>query len=138
MGLQELTMSDIFLSVIEQYAKVSLRLIKDLKAYRAKAEALEAQLVEAQAVERALVISLHLVDPREGRGWFDSDTGDTLNPSDVSMLDKVVAETLVEDFSPIVIAAMRRVIASRGAPLAAQPLPLEDATSPVAPSDLSP
>ena len=89
-------------------------------------------------MERALVISLHLVDPREGRGWFDSDTGDTLNLSDVSMLDKVVAETLVEDFSPIVIAAMRRVIASRGAPPAAQPLPLEDAASPVAPSDLSP
>ena len=46
-------MSDILLSVIEQYAKVSLRLIKDLKAYKAKAEALEAQLAEAQAVPPA-------------------------------------------------------------------------------------
>ena len=120
-------MSDILLSVIEQYAKVSLRLIKDLKAYKAKAEALEAQLAEAQATERALVISMHLVDPRSSCGWFGDATSDALGLPELSMLDQMVSETRVEDFDPVVIAAMRRVIARRGPSPAAQPSPSQDA-----------
>ena len=86
-----------------------------LEQAQAKVEALEARLAEAQATERALVISMHLVDPRSSCGWFDDATSDALGLPELSMLDQMVSETRVEDFDPVVIAAMRRVIARRKA-----------------------
>ena len=124
-------MSDILLSVIEQYSRVSLRLIADLRASQARVEALEVRLAEAQATERALVISLHDVDPRSSCGWFDASTSAALDLPELSMLDQMVAETRVEDLDPIVIAVMRRVIARRRAPQDVQPPPSSQGAAPL-------
>lgn len=124
-------MSDILLSVIEQYSRVSLRLIADLRASQARVEALEVRLAEAQATERALVISLHEIDPRSSCGWFDAATSDALSLPELSMLDQMASETRSEDFDPIIMAAMRRVIARRGPSPAAQPSPLPQDVAPL-------
>ena len=131
-------MSDILLSVIEQYSRVSLRLIADLRASQARVEALEVRLAEAQTTERALVISLHEIDPRSSCDWFDAATSDALGLPELSMLDQMASETRSEDFDPIIMAAMRRVIARRRAPPDVQPLPSsQDAAPPGAPADLT-
>lgn len=123
-------MSDILL-FIEQSSKLNLHLIAELRASQARAEALEAQLAEAQAAERALVISLHDVDPRSSCGWFDASTSAALDLPELSMLDQMVAETRVEDLDPIVIAVMRRVIARRRAPQDVQPPPSSQGAAPL-------
>lgn len=123
-------MSDILL-FIEQSSKLNLHLIAELRASQARAEALEAQLAEAQAAERALVISLHDVDPRSSCGWFDASTSAALDLPELSMLDQMVAETRVEDLDPIVIAVMRRVIARRRAPPDVQPPPSSQGAAPL-------
>jgi hypothetical protein len=120
MGLQELAMS--FDSIVS-LSRAVVHYHDGLERAQAKVEALEARLAEAQATERALVISMHLVDPRSSCGWFDDATSDALGLPELSMLDQMVSETRVEDFDPVVIAAMRRVIARRKAPPDVQPPP---------------